>query len=164
MADLSLHAFARMLSALSAHEAPHSSSITALFDRIGLGSTLTLIATLVLAATLVAGGWTRYRRTDNEAFLFSACLLASLATSPIVWSHYFLLLLLVPLTMGWSSRSLLIFLAVTWLVAAPVGVPSLRLLHPFTGAGWLSGGIVVAAAVVRRFRARAVSGGSRSAR
>lgn len=144
MADLSVKSFARMLAALSAHEAPHSSSVTALLDRVGLGSTMTLVGTLLIAGGVVAGGWARYRGTGNEAFVFCACLLASLALSPIVWSHYFLLLLLIPLTMQWRPRSLLIFLCVTWLVAAPGGVPSLRLLHPFTGAGWMSGGIVVA--------------------
>jgi alpha-1,2-mannosyltransferase len=154
LADQSLGSFARMLSVLSEHEAPHSSSVTALFQKLGAGSALAMVAALVAAAVVVAAGWTRFHRTRNEAFLFCACILASIVASPIVWSHYFALLVLIPLTLHWQSRAKLIVLGVTWLVGTPVGVPALRLLHPFPGAGWICGATAVFVALVWRYGRR----------
>ncbi|MGI8677568.1 MAG: glycosyltransferase family 87 protein [Jatrophihabitans sp.] len=152
LADLSVPSFARMLALLSAHEGPHSSSITALFHRLGVNGAPATVLALVGAAALVIGGVVVHRRRGDEAALFCACLLASLVASPIVWSHYFALLLLIPLTMQWRSRSLLGFWAVTWLVSTPVGVPALHALHPFPGAGWVWGGAAVVGVLAWRYR------------
>lgn len=152
MADLSVGSFVRMLSALSAHEAPHSSSITALLHHLGVDGMPATALAAVGAAALIGGGVLHHRRHHDEAMLFSVCLLAALTLSPIVWSHYFALLVLIPLVMGWRSRALLVFLAVTWLVSAPVGVPALHVLHPFQGSGWLWGGVTVAGVLALRYR------------
>ncbi|MCU1656798.1 MAG: hypothetical protein JWO57_1454 [Pseudonocardiales bacterium] len=154
LADQSLGSFARMLSVLSAHEGPQSSSVTALVRSLGASNALAVVVALVAAAAVVAAGWTRFHRTRNEAFLFSACVLASIAASPIVWSHYFTLLLLIPLILHWQPRSQLIALAVTWLVGAPAGVPALGVLHPFPGAGWVWGAVAVLLALVWRYGRR----------
>ncbi|MDQ2797189.1 MAG: DUF2029 domain-containing protein, partial [Actinomycetota bacterium] len=152
LADLSVASFVRMLSLLSNHEGPHSSSITALFHHLGVDGAPATFLTLVGAAALVLCGALLYRRRRDEAVLFGACLLACLVASPIVWSHYFALVLLIPLTMQWRSRSLLCFLAVTWLVSTPVGIPALEALHPFPAAGWVWGAIVVLAVLAGRYR------------
>lgn len=151
MADLSVRSFVRMLSVLSDHEAPQSSSITALLHRLGAGNALATCGALLLAAVLVAGGWAQTRRKGDERYLFSACVLASIAASPIVWSHYFALLLIIPLIFRWQRRTQLIAWAVTWLVCAPGGAPALRVLHPFLGAGWLWGALAAGAAVAWRY-------------
>jgi alpha-1,2-mannosyltransferase len=152
MADLSVGSFVHMLSVLSDHEAPQSSSITALLHRLDAGSLVATAGAMLLAALLVAGGWARARRSRDERYLFSACVLASIAASPIVWSHYFALLLVIPLIFRWRRPSQLIAWAVTWLVCAPGGAPALQVLHPFRGAGWLWGGIVVGGALAWRYR------------
>lgn len=152
LADLSVGSFARMLSLLSLHEGPHSSSLTAIAEHLGAGHGLATAAALVAAALIVGAGALRFRRSGNEAYLFCACVLASIAVSPIVWSHYFTLLVLIPLILRWRTRSLVLAWCATWLAEAPVGVPALHFLHPFPAAGWIWGALLTAAALAWRHR------------
>jgi hypothetical protein len=152
LADQSPGSFVRMLSVLSDHEAPHSSSITALVELLGASRAQATGIALLAAAVVVAAGWAQARRKQNEAYIFCGCVVASLVASPIVWAHYFTLLLLIPLTLRWQRRSQLIAWGVTWLVWAPGGAPALGVLHPFPGAGWLWGAIAVSAALIWRRR------------
>lgn len=157
LADLSLGAFLRMLSILSAHEQPHSSSLAAALGSVGVRGAA-IVATPALAASLaVAAGWVAYRRTGQEALLFAACVLASIIASPIVWSHYFTLLLVIPLTMSWRPASQLITLAATWLSGMPDRAGILSAIHPFPGAGWLWAAIVAVLAMSARRRSQRAS-------
>jgi hypothetical protein len=154
MADLSVGSFLHMLSALSAHETPQSSSVTSLIQHLGASSGVASRVALLLAAIAIGAGWVQARRKSDEAYLFCGCVLASLAASPIVWSHYFALLVLIPLTLRWQLRSQLIAWAVSWFVFAPGGAPVLAVLHPFPGAGWIWGSILAGAAFIWHRRRR----------
>jgi hypothetical protein len=142
LADLSVSTFTRMLSTLSAHEGPHSSSIEALLHAIGITGALAAITPLLLAGLLIAGGWRAYRRSGGEQALFCACVAASIVASPIVWSHYFTLLMVIPLIYRWPARWLLAALVASWANGLPAGAPALSALHPFPGAGWVWAGVI----------------------
>jgi hypothetical protein len=150
LADLSPGSFLRMLTALSDHEGPRSSSINALVQQLGASRPEATGIALVVAAAVIAAGWALARRKGDDAYIFCGCVVASIAASPIVWSHYFALLVLVPLILRWQRRSQLIAWGVTWLVSTPGGAPALGALHPFPGAGWIWGAITVSIALIWR--------------
>ena len=152
-AGQSVHTFTRMLSVLSEHEARQSSSLTAAGQALGLGHTAAFGVAVLVAVAILAAGWRATRRTGDEAYLFCAGVGASLAATPIMWTHYFTLLVLVPLIFRWRDRTLALIWLVTWLVETPAAGPGLYVLHPFVGAGWVWGGLVTAAVLVLRRRA-----------
>jgi hypothetical protein len=147
MADLSLGSYGRMLSVLSYHEAPQSSSVAGRLEHLGASSAAATGVAVALAVLIIAVGWTMSRRRNNEAYLFCGCVAASLAASPIVWTHYFTLLLLIPLTLNWRRRSQVIAWGMTWLLGTPVSAPSFRIPQPVHGIALACAGILVSVAV-----------------
>ena len=108
-----------------------SYSLSGVLLELGLGSTLARGALLVLTAALI---WAAvlFGRRGAEAQAFSALVLASLATTPLLWQHY-LVLLLVALAVTRPRMSL------GWLL------PLILYLAPMTGNGALWQTILVPA-------------------
>lgn len=143
LANLSVSDFVHMLGVLSAHETPQSSSLSSRLIHLGIGSRAAMAVSAVLAAAVIVAGWWRYRRSLDERAVFCACVLASLVLSPIVWSHYWMLLLVVPLLWRWGVRASLSALVVTWLVSAPIGVPALQAVRAAPDVAWWLGSAAV---------------------
>lgn len=138
-----LTGYARLLRRLSGEEATSSYSVIALAVRAHLpeaaGVALSVIAavTLLAAAAWIARDRQRARR-DRDVAVLTLVLAAALAASPIVWVHYFLLLL-VPLALTRPRLSLLWFVPFAYSWVGEAGWPA--------GNGtWL--GIVLAATVI----------------
>jgi Glycosyltransferase family 87 len=92
-----------LLNRLSHHEASSSYSVIALGVRAHLPETVAFAVSLVIAAVLLAAAvWLARRDSlalrDRDVSVLTLTLAAALAASPIVWMHYFLLLL-VPLAL-----------------------------------------------------------------
>lgn len=86
-----------LLRHLSRDEATSSYSVEALVVRAHLPETVGIVVSLIVAAVLLAAAaWLRHEGDDVTLTLTIA---AALAASPIVWIHYFLLLL-VPLALA----------------------------------------------------------------
>lgn len=147
LAHISVPSFVHMLGALSAHEAAQSSSLTSRLIGLGAGRMLAGALSAVLAAGIVLAGWWRHRRTGDERIVFCASVLASLVLSPIVWSHYWMLLLVVPLVYRWGARAAVSTLLITWLVSAPIGVPALQAIRAESGVGAALAGCAVLIAI-----------------
>jgi Glycosyltransferase family 87 len=95
--------YADLLRHLSREEASSSYSIVALSVRAHLPQTVGVVLSLLVAAALLAAaGWAartdRVTFADRDAAVLTLALAAALAASPIVWIHYFLLVL-VPLAL-----------------------------------------------------------------
>jgi Glycosyltransferase family 87/Dolichyl-phosphate-mannose-protein mannosyltransferase len=103
--------FPGLLRHLSDDEATSSYSVDALVVRAHLPEALGITLGLVLALALLVVAWLAERRTvrNADAVVLTLCLAAALAASPIVWVHYFLLLV-VPLALAQPRLSWL------WLV------------------------------------------------
>lgn len=100
-----------LLRHLSDDEASSSYSVVALSVRLHLPQSVGVVLSLLAAAALLFGAVTvaRTRRGKADAVALTLCIAASLAASPILWIHYFLLLL-IPLALVQPRFSLL------WLV------------------------------------------------
>jgi hypothetical protein len=88
--------YTQMLSALAREEAPDGLSLTGLGMNVGLGLGASTWLARAVAVCLVAACWQGCRRSGDERLLFAGLVAAALVASPIVWSHY-LVLLAVPL-------------------------------------------------------------------
>jgi hypothetical protein len=124
-----LGGYPNLLHRLSDHEASSSFSVVALGVRAHLPLLAAeIISVLVVLALLAAAAWVardeRRALRDRDIATLTLCLAAALAGSPIVWVHFFLLLL-VPLALTYPRLSLL------WLV--PFGY------YPLGEAAWASG-------------------------
>jgi hypothetical protein len=98
---------------LSDEEASSSYSLVALVERAHLPQTAGVVVSLVVAAALLAAaawmaGDERVPLNNRDSATLTLALAAALAASPIVWIHYFLLLL-VPIALARPRVSLLWF-------------------------------------------------------
>jgi alpha-1,2-mannosyltransferase len=119
---LGLPQYADLLSALSAHEARAGFGLISVLrgEGLGLGSA-ELIAVAVEAAVL-AGAYARYRRTGDERILFGAALIGALVLTPVLWSHYLVLLPAALVALGAPRRWFLLLAVASWVIAPPHGV------------------------------------------
>jgi hypothetical protein len=90
--------YPRVLSLLVRNELPTSFSIKSLASMLGFGP-----AALALQLACVAAIFALARRYEGDRRAFSAAVLAALALSPLVWIHYYVLLI-VPI--GLAARRL----------------------------------------------------------
>ena len=138
---------ATMLSALSAHEAAHSSSLIGALVEHGFGAAVATGVGICLAGAVVGAGVMLGRDLGREAYLFCACIVAALVTTPIVWSHYYTLLLVVPFTLGAGRAVQGLLLVGSWMIGVPDRGAALAVLHPFPGAGWLWCALIITVAL-----------------
>ncbi|MCK9904531.1 hypothetical protein CC117_18360 [Parafrankia colletiae] len=126
--------YADMLAVLAREEAPDGLSLTGLLMNTGLGLDVATWAARGVAGALLAGClWYARgaRRAAGDGLLFAGVVAAALVASPIVWSHY-LLLLAAPLLAiargpagitatrgGDPDRPLALFTAGSWLLVTP---------------------------------------------
>jgi hypothetical protein len=101
-----------MLRLLSSIEAPESYSVAAVAAKVGFAWTFAQVVSYCVGSALLAAVIVTARRRDDRAS-FALSIAAVLGVSPIVWSHYFALLL-VPVAI-FSPR-----FGVAWLL--PIGL------------------------------------------
>ncbi len=127
VSPVDLTTYGDMLNALARAEAPAGLSLTGLLMNAGLGlGPATWVARSVAVALLTAC-WAvgrraaRARWAGDDRLMFAATVAAALLASPIVWSHY-LLLLAAPLLVlegGERAGALATATVVSWLLVTP---------------------------------------------
>jgi hypothetical protein len=100
--------YPHLLHRLSDDEATSSYSIVALGVRAHLPETVAVVLSILVAIALLAAAAWIAREQGNDVTILTLALAAGLAASPIVWIHYFLLLL-VPLALTRPRLSALWF-------------------------------------------------------
>jgi hypothetical protein len=138
-----LSGYVHVLHRLSDEEATSSYSVIALAVRAHLPEAAGVVLSIIAAVSLVlAAGWIardeRRARRDRDVAVLTLVLAAALAASPIVWVHYFLLLL-VPLALTRPRLSLLWFVPFAYSWVGEAGWPA-------GNATWL--GVALAATLV----------------
>ncbi|WP_312624075.1 MULTISPECIES: glycosyltransferase 87 family protein [unclassified Pseudofrankia] len=124
-------AYSDMLGVLARAEAPAGLGLTGLLMNVGLGLTPATWVARAVAAALLASCWAvgrcaaraqaRAWGAGDDGLLFAATVAAALLASPIVWSHY-LLLLAAPLLVlegGERAGALATATVVSWLLVTP---------------------------------------------
>ncbi|HVA59490.1 MAG TPA: glycosyltransferase family 87 protein [Mycobacteriales bacterium] len=132
-------AYARLLGALARHEAASGLGFISLLRGLGVSPTASELLAVALAGAVVWWATLRMRRTGDERWLYSAAVVAALLLTPVLWSHY-LVLLAAPLLVAEAGPLWFAGFAVSsWAVTVPHGsnamtdVLGLVLLLPIAG-------------------------------
>jgi hypothetical protein len=152
------HRYVQMLSALSSHEARSGFGLDGALRNRGVPAAPAQLITFALAGLLFAGSYTHYRRSRDERALFIGAILGSLVMTPVLWSHYFVLLPAAVIVLDAPRRWLAVLAIASWAIAPPhnfdVDPPLLAGLA--TAGAWLASAaalVLYAARARRRNRA-----------
>lgn len=122
VSHLGVLGYRRMLGALSAHESVQGYSVVGQLTRLGLSFPVAEAVGLLLAVSVIAYGYcTNVSARDEQgaARLFICCVVGAVIASPIVWSHYLLLLACVPALLGLRPRWFVLLAALLWIPGFP---------------------------------------------
>jgi alpha-1,2-mannosyltransferase len=119
LGPMGLGDYRTLLEILSHHENGAGWSFQRVLVEYGAAKTSARLVSVVAALALVGAAWAWYRRSSQEVAVFASCIAAALLVSPIVWSHYFVLLLapLLVARVRWYVTAL--FAVTSWLIAPP---------------------------------------------
>jgi hypothetical protein len=81
----------------------------------------------MVALALLVWAHRRYHRARDERVLFSAGVLISLMLTPVLWSHYLVLLAACLLVFDARPRWLIALALASWALAPPHNIPDTRL-------------------------------------
>jgi Glycosyltransferase family 87 len=114
--------YLHVISQLGTHEAQSGFGlIGALMDARLAPAAAQAIAVAVTLA-LFAAAYVHFRRTRDERVLFCAGIVASLVLTPVLWSHYLILLSAALLTLGAPRRWFVMLALASWAISPPHGV------------------------------------------
>jgi hypothetical protein len=146
--------YLRLLSQLGAHEARSGFGLIGALMNAGLASAAAQPAAAALAVALYAAAYIHDRHTRDERVLFCTGIVASLLVTPVLWSHYLVLLPAALLVMGAARRWLLVLALGSWTLAPPHGAPDAGLIQLGAG-GAFAASLLVLAYGAHRDRQRA---------
>ena len=115
-------AYVQLLAQLGAHEARAGFGLTGALMSAGLAPVAAEVVAALVAATVLGATYVRFRQTRDEPVLFCGAIVASLIASPVLWSHYLVLLAAVLLARGAPRRSFLLLALASWVLAPSHGI------------------------------------------
>lgn len=143
--------FRRLLSTLGIHESSAGYSVVGALVRDGLPYGVAQGAAVALALVVIGYAWRSHAlpvgSTARDAHQFICCVVAALIMSPVVWSHYLVLLIVAPALMRVRPRSWILLALASWIPVIPAGGP--HWLYAFTHLpAWVEHGSVYVALVL----------------
>jgi len=114
--------YLQLLSQLGAHEAPSGFGLVGALMNVDLGSGAADAAAVAVALALLFAAHLHFRRTHDERVCFCAGIVAALILTPVLWSHYLILLSAMLLVLGARRRWFVILVLVSWVISPPHGV------------------------------------------
>jgi hypothetical protein len=125
--------YAQILSQLGVHEAPAGLGLISALRDAGIAQAAAEALALGLATAMLAVAYLRFRRSRDERVLLCAGVIASLIVTPVLWGHYFVLLVAMLLVIGAPRRWLVALALSSWLIAPPHGLQLRHLTEPIIG-------------------------------
>jgi alpha-1,2-mannosyltransferase len=152
-----------ILSQLGAHEAQSGFGVIGALMNAGFAMVAAQASALALTLAVLVAAYVRNRRAPggDERVLFAAAVLASLLLTPVLWSHYLVLLLAVLLALDAPKRWFVVFALGSWAIAPPHGLDGSGVIQAVALAATLGCLLVLATpAVIRRAARRSAGAGS----
>ena len=118
--------YLQLLSQMGAHEAASGFGLVGALIDAHLAPGAAEATALALALALFAAAHVHFRRSHDERVSFCAGIVASLVLTPVLWSHYLILLSAILLTLGARRRWFVMLLLASWAISPPHGVHLLR--------------------------------------
>lgn len=120
--SLSVTGYLQLLSELGSHEAQAGYGFIALLRSLSWTPLAAQASALAVATVLMVSAYAHYRRAGDERLLYSAGIICALLLTPVLWSHYLVLLPAALLALD-ARRRWFIALAITsWVIAPPHGL------------------------------------------
>jgi alpha-1,2-mannosyltransferase len=114
--------YLQMLSQLALHEARSGFGLIGGLMNVGFAMSAAQASALALTLALLVTAHLHYRRTRDERVLFGAALVASLLLTPVLWSHYLMLLAAALLAYEAPRRWFVVLALASWAIAPPHGL------------------------------------------
>lgn len=114
--------YLHLLSRLGPNEARAGFGPIGALMNLGVSSGAAEALTVGASLILVAAAYRRWRAGGDERILFSAAILAALILSPVVWSHYLVLLAAIGIVFELRRRWFVWLALCSWAIAPPHGV------------------------------------------
>ena len=111
-----------LLSRLGAHEARAGFGLVGALMNAGVTPALAEVSAVAVGASIVSAAYIVWRRGGDERVLFCAAISASLLATPVLWSHYLVLLAAPLLAIGAPRRSFVALAVASWAIAPPHGL------------------------------------------
>lgn len=121
--------YLRILSALGAHEARSGLGLIGALMNAGFAMTAAQAMALALTVALLVAAYLTYRHARDERVLFCAGLGASLLLTPVLWSHYLVLLAAGLLVCNARRRWFVVLALGSWAIAPPHGIADSGLIQ-----------------------------------
>jgi hypothetical protein len=122
LGPIGLAPYVRLLSQLGAHEAPSGFGLVGALMNAHLASGAAEATAVAVALALLAAAHVHARRTHDERVSFCAGIVAALVLTPVLWSHYLILLSAILLVLGARRRWFVMLVLVSWAISPPHGV------------------------------------------
>jgi hypothetical protein len=119
--------YLHLLSQLGSHESRAGFGLIGALMNVGFSAAAAQASAAALAATVLGASYLHWRRTRDERILYCAGITASLLASPVLWSHYLVLVAAALLAAGAPRRWFVALALGSWAIASPHGI------HPSTG-------------------------------
>jgi hypothetical protein len=137
--------YLHLLSQLGAHEASSG------FGLVGalIGAQVSPIAAEAMAVAVAmivcVASYVHFRRTRDERVSFCTGILVSLLLTPVLWSHYLILLSAMLVVLGARRRWFVALVVMSWAISPPHGVSLERgvIAHLTASDAWAAAGVAV---------------------
>jgi alpha-1,2-mannosyltransferase len=114
--------YLHLLSRLGSHEARAGFGLIGSLMSNGVGPGAAQLAAITVAFSALAAAYVHWRAVGDERVLFCAAIIASLVATPVLWSHYLVLLAVPLLLLGSPRRWFVMLAAASWMIAPAHGL------------------------------------------
>lgn len=114
--------YLQVLSQLGTHEARSGFGLIGALMNARLAPGAAQATAVAVTLALLAAAHVHFRRTRDERVSFCAGIIASLVLTPVLWSHYLILLSAILLTLGARRRWFVMLALASWAISPPHGV------------------------------------------
>jgi hypothetical protein len=120
--SLGVAGYLRVLSELARHEAGAGFGLIGVLRNAGLTPLAAQAGALALAAIVIAGAYAHNRRVGDERVLYCAGIVCALLLTPVLWSHYLVLLPAALIALDAQRRWFVALAVVSWVMSPPHGL------------------------------------------
>jgi len=114
--------YLKLLSQLGAHEASSGFGLVGALISAHLSPTASEAIAAAVALVLCVAAHVHFRHTHDERVSFCAGIVVSLVLTPVLWSHYLVLLSAMLLVLGARRRWFVALVLMSWVISPPHGV------------------------------------------
>jgi hypothetical protein len=120
--SLSLPRYLQLLSELGSHEAQAGFGLIGLLRNLSLTSSAAQASAFGVATIVMGSAYAYYLRSRDEGILYGAGIVWALLLTPVLWSHYFVLLPAALLALDARRRWFIALAIASWVIAPPHGL------------------------------------------